>query len=96
MEWLQTSQSLFSLDGFNTTPHFCCENSIIVRFKVYLPHGLLRCQDGSLQTLRKSLLEALSLQTEPRLPAGVVDSVREQWQRTSSGVSPGVQDTAGM
>ncbi|KAM6903040.1 uncharacterized protein FYW49_016546 [Xenentodon cancila] len=49
-----------------------------------------RCPDQSLETIRKSLLGALNLQTEPRLPVGMLDSVREQWQRTFSTIS---QDT---
>uniref|UniRef100_A0A3P9K3X7 TGF-beta family profile domain-containing protein n=1 Tax=Oryzias latipes TaxID=8090 RepID=A0A3P9K3X7_ORYLA len=51
-----------------------------------------RCQDESLQSFRKSLLEALSLQTEPRLPAGGLDTIREQWQRTFN-AAIGVTDT---
>ncbi|KAF6733218.1 Growth/differentiation factor 5 [Oryzias melastigma] len=54
-----------------------------------------RCQDESLQSFRKSLLEALSLQTEPRLPAGELDAVREQWQRTfNAAISQSAQDGA--
>ncbi|XP_072228036.1 gonadal somatic cell derived factor [Leuresthes tenuis] len=52
-----------------------------------------RCQDESLQSIRKSLLRALNIQTEPRLPAGGLDSVREQWQRTFSTNSQSAQDT---
>ncbi|XP_023136668.2 gonadal somatic cell derived factor [Amphiprion ocellaris] len=40
-----------------------------------------RCQTESLQAIRKNLLAALNLQTEPRLPAGALDSVREHWRK---------------
>ncbi|XP_028317840.1 bone morphogenetic protein 5-like [Gouania willdenowi] len=43
-----------------------------------------RCQADSRQWIRKGLLEALGLKTEPLLPAGGLDSVREQWKRTFS------------
>ncbi|TNN59164.1 Inhibin beta E chain [Liparis tanakae] len=39
-----------------------------------------RCQGESLQSIRKGLLGALNLQAEPRLPAGGLDGVREQWR----------------
>ncbi|XP_058473955.1 gonadal somatic cell derived factor [Solea solea] len=46
-----------------------------------------RCQGESLESIRKSLLKALNLQTEPRLPAGGLDTIREQWQRTFATMS---------
>ncbi|XP_075311562.1 gonadal somatic cell derived factor [Odontesthes bonariensis] len=52
-----------------------------------------RCQGESLQSIRKSLLRALNMQTEPRLPAGGLDSVREQWQRAFRSSSQSAQDT---
>ncbi|XP_029300830.1 growth/differentiation factor 6-like isoform X2 [Cottoperca gobio] len=51
-----------------------------------------RCQGGSLQSMRKGLLEALNLQAEPRLPAGALDGVREQWRTTFGSIIH--QDTA--
>ncbi|KAM4559506.1 bone morphogenetic protein 6-like [Odontesthes bonariensis] len=52
-----------------------------------------RCQDESLQSIRKSLLRALNMQTEPQLPAGGLDRVREQWQRTFSTISQSAPHT---
>lgn len=46
-----------------------------------------RCQTESLQAIRKNLLAALNLQTEPQLAAGAVDGVREQWRRIYSTIS---------
>ncbi|XP_047425848.1 gonadal somatic cell derived factor isoform X2 [Mugil cephalus] len=40
------------------------------------------------RSIRKDLLNALNMQTEPRLPAGGLDSIREQWKKTSSAISP--------
>ncbi|XP_041825092.1 gonadal somatic cell derived factor [Melanotaenia boesemani] len=45
-----------------------------------VPHH--RCLDESLQSIRKGLLAALNMQTEPQLPAGFLDSIQEQWQST--------------
>ncbi|XP_053710206.1 gonadal somatic cell derived factor isoform X1 [Synchiropus splendidus] len=42
-----------------------------------------RCHVSSLQSIRKHLLDALNLQTEPRLPAGGADRVRELWLRVA-------------
>ncbi|MEQ2219867.1 hypothetical protein XENOCAPTIV_026279 [Xenoophorus captivus] len=53
-----------------------------------------RCQNESLQSIRKGLLRALSMQTEPQLPAGAIESVREQWQRTFSIFPQSVKNTA--
>ncbi|XP_017263086.1 gonadal somatic cell derived factor [Kryptolebias marmoratus] len=53
-----------------------------------------RCPEESLQSIRKRLLGALSLQTEPQLPAGFLDGVREQWQRTFRTISQSAKDTA--
>ncbi|XP_069016104.1 gonadal somatic cell derived factor [Embiotoca jacksoni] len=53
-----------------------------------------RCHCNSWQSTRKSLLGALNLQTEPRLPAGGLDSVREQWTRTFSTISHRANHTA--
>ncbi|XP_013861943.1 bone morphogenetic protein 6 [Austrofundulus limnaeus] len=53
-----------------------------------------RCPDESLQSTRKSLLGALNMQTEPQLPAGFLDSIREQWQRAFRTTSLSAKDTA--
>ncbi|XP_031610298.1 gonadal somatic cell derived factor [Oreochromis aureus] len=53
-----------------------------------------RCQGESWQSIRKNLLRVLNLQTEPQLPAGALDSVREQWNRTFSSVSHTAKHTA--
>uniref|UniRef100_A0A672IJT4 Growth/differentiation factor 6-like n=1 Tax=Salarias fasciatus TaxID=181472 RepID=A0A672IJT4_SALFA len=55
------------------------------------PH---RCPGESWQSVRKGLLEALGLRTEPRLAAGALDGVREQWQRTFSSISHRVLNPA--
>ncbi|XP_071378235.1 gonadal somatic cell derived factor [Centroberyx affinis] len=52
-----------------------------------------RCQGESLQSIRKGLLGALNLQTEPRLPVGGLTSIREQWKDTFNGISNTVKDT---
>nr|XP_019937360.1 PREDICTED: bone morphogenetic protein 5-like [Paralichthys olivaceus] len=44
----------------------------------------IRCHGESLQSIRKSLLRALNLEAEPRLPAGGLHAVREQWKSTIS------------
>uniref|UniRef100_A0A672IIR4 Growth/differentiation factor 6-like n=1 Tax=Salarias fasciatus TaxID=181472 RepID=A0A672IIR4_SALFA len=49
---------------------------------------------SSWQSVRKGLLEALGLRTEPRLAAGALDGVREQWQRTFSSISHRVLNPA--
>ncbi|XP_014906804.1 growth/differentiation factor 7-like isoform X2 [Poecilia latipinna] len=53
-----------------------------------------RCKDESLQSIRKGLLRALNLQAEPQLPAGGIDSVREQWQRTIGFILQAAKKTA--
>ncbi|XP_008422005.1 growth/differentiation factor 7-like isoform X2 [Poecilia reticulata] len=53
-----------------------------------------RCKDESLQSIRKGLLRALNLQAEPQLPAGGIDSVREQWQRTIGFIPQAAKKTA--
>ncbi|XP_042365243.1 gonadal somatic cell derived factor [Plectropomus leopardus] len=53
-----------------------------------------RCQGRSLQSIRKGLLGALNLQTEPQLPAGGLDGVREQWRHTFSTLAHRAKDTA--
>ncbi|XP_006789155.1 gonadal somatic cell derived factor isoform X4 [Neolamprologus brichardi] len=53
-----------------------------------------RCQGESWQSIKKNLLGVLSLQTEPQLPAGALDSVREQWNRTFSIISHTAKHTA--
>ncbi|XP_030599518.1 nodal homolog 4-A-like [Archocentrus centrarchus] len=58
------------------------------------PVSAHRCQSESWQSVRKSLLGLLNLQTEPRLPDGAVDSVREQWNRTFSILSHTARHTA--
>uniref|UniRef100_A0A672IJV6 Growth/differentiation factor 6-like n=1 Tax=Salarias fasciatus TaxID=181472 RepID=A0A672IJV6_SALFA len=57
------------------------------------PH---RCPGESWQSVRKGLLEALGLRTEPRLAAGALDGVREQWQRTFSSISHRVLNPASL
>uniref|UniRef100_A0A3P9N646 Growth/differentiation factor 7-like n=1 Tax=Poecilia reticulata TaxID=8081 RepID=A0A3P9N646_POERE len=54
-----------------------------------------RCKDESLQSIRKGLLRALNLQAEPQLPAGGIDSVREQWQRTIAATDYSVSHDSG-
>lgn len=56
---------------------------------------LFRCQHESLQSIRKSLLGALNLQTEPQLPAGGLEGVRKQWWSTFSSNAHRAMDTAG-
>ncbi|XP_015231843.1 PREDICTED: bone morphogenetic protein 6-like [Cyprinodon variegatus] len=53
-----------------------------------------RCQDESLQSIRKGLLRALNMQTEPQVPAGTIDSVREQWLRTFTTIPQSVRKIA--
>ncbi|XP_054468454.1 gonadal somatic cell derived factor [Anoplopoma fimbria] len=53
-----------------------------------------RCQGGSLQFTRKSLLGALNLQTEPQLRAGGLDGIREHWRTTFSTITHRAMDTA--
>ncbi|XP_026029313.1 gonadal somatic cell derived factor [Maylandia zebra] len=53
-----------------------------------------RCQGESWQSIKKNLLGVLNLQTEPQLPAGALDSVREQWNRTFSIISHTAKHTA--
>ncbi|XP_040012468.1 gonadal somatic cell derived factor [Xiphias gladius] len=53
-----------------------------------------RCHGESLQSIRKGLLRALNLQAEPWLPAGGLDTVREQWQMTFSTIAHRAKDTA--
>ncbi|KAM7368858.1 hypothetical protein PAMP_013163 [Pampus punctatissimus] len=53
-----------------------------------------RCQGESLHSISKRLLQALNLQAEPRLPAGVLDSVRKQWKSTFSTIGHMANDTA--
>lgn len=53
-----------------------------------------RCQGESWQSIKKNLLGVLNLQTEPQLPAGALDSVREQWNRTFSIISHTTKHTA--
>lgn len=51
-----------------------------------------RCHVESLQSIREGLLESLNLQTEPQVPVGLLENVREQWQKTFSGVSHKTKD----
>ncbi|XP_070780882.1 gonadal somatic cell derived factor [Enoplosus armatus] len=53
-----------------------------------------RCQRESLQSIRKGLLGALNLQTEPQLPAGGLDGIREQWRSTFSNIAHRTKDNA--
>ncbi|XP_044030624.1 bone morphogenetic protein 6-like [Siniperca chuatsi] len=52
-----------------------------------------RCQHESLQSIRKGLLRALNLQTEPQLPAGGLDGVKNQWRSTFSNNAHRAKDT---
>lgn len=56
---------------------------------------MFRCHGESLQSIRKSLLNALNLRAEPRLPAGELDAVRGLWQSTFSVISQTDKDSAG-
>ncbi|XP_040915081.1 growth/differentiation factor 6-B-like [Toxotes jaculatrix] len=58
------------------------------------PVSLHRCHGESLQSIRKGLLRALNLQTEPWLPAGGLDNVTKQWKSTFSTISHSAKDTA--
>ncbi|XP_035463213.2 gonadal somatic cell derived factor [Scophthalmus maximus] len=55
-----------------------------------------RCHGESLQSIRKSLLSALNLRAEPRLPAGELDAVRGLWQSTFSVISQTDKDSAAV
>ncbi|XP_056146390.1 gonadal somatic cell derived factor [Lampris incognitus] len=46
-----------------------------------------RCQGKLLPSIRKELLGALTLQNEPRMPAGGLATIREQWMATSSSIT---------
>lgn len=39
-----------------------------------------RCQREPLQSIRKSLLGKLNLDSEPQLPAGGLDLIRKRWR----------------
>ena len=56
---------------------------------------MIRCHGESLQSIRKSLLRSLNLQVEPQLPAGWLDSVREQWKSSFSSIAHIASDAAG-
>ncbi|KAJ0057214.1 hypothetical protein NL108_002154 [Boleophthalmus pectinirostris] len=45
------------------------------------------CQSVSLQSIKKDLLKSLSLQAEPQVPLGLLDSVQEQWKEAFSALS---------
>ncbi|XP_029025931.1 gonadal somatic cell derived factor [Betta splendens] len=47
-----------------------------------------RCRGESQQSVRRALLRGLNLQAEPQLPAGGLDSVREQWNSVFSAIYP--------
>ncbi|CAN9504524.1 unnamed protein product [Ophioblennius macclurei] len=53
-----------------------------------------RCQRELRQSVKRRLLDGLGLQAEPRLAAGGLDGVREQWQRTFSTMSHRVKSLA--
>ncbi|XP_060917883.1 gonadal somatic cell derived factor [Labrus mixtus] len=53
-----------------------------------------RCQGESLQSIRKGLLRALNLQTEPRLPNAGLDHVGQQWRTTFSDIAHRARDAA--
>ncbi|XP_076014546.1 gonadal somatic cell derived factor [Genypterus blacodes] len=46
-----------------------------------------RCHVESVHSIRKGLLRELNLQTEPQLPAGGLDGIREQWKSTFSTIA---------
>ncbi|XP_008324462.1 growth/differentiation factor 6-like [Cynoglossus semilaevis] len=50
-----------------------------------------RCQFESVD-IKKHLLRELNLQTEPRLPAGGLDALRERWQRNFGALSDRTTD----
>uniref|UniRef100_A0A3P8UHM3 Growth/differentiation factor 6-like n=1 Tax=Cynoglossus semilaevis TaxID=244447 RepID=A0A3P8UHM3_CYNSE len=54
-----------------------------------------RCQFESVD-IKKHLLRELNLQTEPRLPAGGLDALRERWQRNFGALSDRTTDISGM
>lgn len=41
----------------------------------------------SLQSIKQDLLKSLNLQTEPQVPGGLLNSVREQWKQAFSALS---------
>ncbi|XP_020506486.1 gonadal somatic cell derived factor isoform X2 [Labrus bergylta] len=53
-----------------------------------------RCQGESLQSIRKGLLRALNLQTEPRLPNDGLDHVGQHWRTTFSNIAHSARDAA--
>ncbi|NP_001306834.1 gonadal somatic cell derived factor precursor [Takifugu rubripes] len=53
-----------------------------------------RCQREPLQSIRKSLLSELNLQSEPQLPAGGLDLVRKHWRRTFNNMARNAEDPA--
>ncbi|XP_047438264.1 uncharacterized protein LOC125006351 [Mugil cephalus] len=55
-----------------------------LRVSVVNLYVAFRCQGESWQSVRKDLLKALNMQTEPRLPAGGLAGIRDQWKRTTS------------
>ncbi|XP_034048885.1 uncharacterized protein LOC117530061 [Thalassophryne amazonica] len=50
----------------------------------------------SLHSIRKSLLEALDLQTEPQLPAAELHSIREQWMSSFRNIDLRAKHNAGI
>lgn len=56
---------------------------------------MFRCQREPLQSIRKSLLSELNLQSEPQLPAGGLDLVRKHWRRTFTNMARNAEDPAG-
>ncbi|XP_068190176.1 gonadal somatic cell derived factor [Antennarius striatus] len=60
----------------------------------HAPASHRRCEGGSLQSIRKSLLASLRLQVEPQLPAGGLDAIREQWRSTFSSIRHVLVDAA--
>lgn len=56
---------------------------------------MFRCQGESLQSIRKGLLSSLNLQVEPQLPAGELDSIREQWRSVYNNIAPKAKDATG-
>ncbi|KAM6986266.1 gonadal somatic cell derived factor [Aplochiton taeniatus] len=53
-----------------------------------------RCQGESLQSIRKTLLKGLNIQTEPLVAAGSLTKIREQWKTSYSAISHTAQERA--
>ncbi|XP_026153444.1 growth/differentiation factor 6-B-like [Mastacembelus armatus] len=58
-----------------------------------VPVSQHRCHGESLQSIRKGLLRALNLESEPWMPAGGLDRAREQWKSTFNTISQRTNET---